>query len=232
VKIAICMSGEPRGLKYAHKNLKHTFERNFYDYTLFGFIPLGLDTSSDFVKYFPNAIVKLEKDSPIDISGVPRSHELGINPRKSKEHGAQMYAQQMNGWKQSNIIRKEYEEKNGVVFDFIIRCRPDITFTRYNAPDIKDMRKDTIYIPDFHHHDGWNDRFCIASNKVIDYYMNIIDVFHEDQSRANRAEIFLKYAILESNERLKKDGQEGFRVEKVDIGFNRIRTDGTELEDS
>ena len=163
MKIAICMSGEPRGLKYTHENLKHTFERNFRDYTLFGFIPLGLDTSSDFVKYFPNAIVKLEKDSHIDTSGVPQNHELGINPRKSKEHGAQMYAQQMNGWKQSNIIRKEYEEKNGVVFDFIIRCRPDITFTRYNAPDIKNMRKDTIYIPDFQYCTDNAGMICISA---------------------------------------------------------------------
>jgi hypothetical protein len=232
MKIAICMPGEPRGLKYIHENLKHTFEKYFYDYTIFGFIPLGLDASCDFATYFPNAVVKLEKDNPIDVSGVPNGHELGFNPRKNSEGGAQMYAQQISGWKQSNLIRKEYEEQHGVVFDFIIRCRPDVRFTRYNAPDIKDMRKDTIYIPDFHHHEGWNDRFCIASNKVIDYYMNIIDIFHEDQSKACRAETFLKYAMLQSNERLQKDGQEGFRVEKVDIGFNRIRTDGTELKDS
>ena len=208
MRTAICLSGEPRSLNLVHKNLKETFNKYFYHYTIFAFIP-KCNTSHQVEECLPDAIIQVREDEDIDDSLIPSNHRLASGPQR--------FLQQMNGWKGSNMMRKEYELANGVIFDFVIRCRTDVRFTS-SLPDLKDLSDHTLYIPSFHCFTGLNDRFCIGSPKVIDNYMDAIDIYYEDPTKLVHAEEFLKYCLQRSK----------CKIEKLDVRFNRVRENGEE----
>ena len=91
-------SGEPRSLNYTHESIRKFFNNNFENYDIFAYLPEG-QTSHQLEKYFPEAKIKITKDEFIDDSGIPKNHKF--------KTGKQRYLQQINGWKQSNLMRKE-----------------------------------------------------------------------------------------------------------------------------
>ena len=207
VKTAICFSGQPRSMQYTHQNLRKVFDDYFEDYDIFAHIPV-CSTDNQVLEYFPKAIVKIVPDQHIDESKI-----LGSRFKT----GPQRYLQQINGMKQVNLLRKQKEQADNFKYDFVIRCRMDVKFTT-SLPRLNTLSNERIYIPDFHHFGGINDRFCIGSSDLIDNYMNIIDTYFDEGIRNGHAETFLRYCLDKKNT----------KIELIDIRFNRVLEDGTE----
>jgi len=202
MRTAICMSGYSESIKYVKDNLKEYFDKYIGDYDVYAYVPTS-DQAWNIEHYFPNATVKIIDDQPIDERGIQGEFKTGV----------QRWLQQINGWKQSNLMRKE----SGIDYDFIIRCRPDV---RFRSPwfHIKNAKRDRVYIPHFHHWlGGINDRFCIAPPDLIDNYMNLIDHAMDRPHEAHHAESFLKSVLIHTNT----------PIELIPTYFDRIRSDGS-----
>lgn len=207
MKTAICMSGYSEPIRFVKDNLKEYFDKYIENYHIYAYVPPS-DQAWKLKEYFPNITVRVVEDQHIE--------EMGI--RGNFKTGVQKWLQQINGWKQSNLMRKE----SGVDYDFVIRCRPDIQF---KSPwfNLENAEQDRIYIPHFHHHGGINDRFCIAPPNLIDNYMNIIDEAIKNPNEVNyNAESFLKKCLKKTNT----------PIELVSIYFDRVRSKGKVIIDT
>jgi hypothetical protein len=112
-------------------------------------------------------------------------------------------------------MRKEKEKKENFKYDYVLRCRMDVLYT--SPVPQTEFKKDRIYIPNFHHHGGINDRFCLAPAELIDNYMNIIDMYFDNPSICTHAETFLMRCLLAQDT----------PIELIDLRFNRVREDGS-----
>tara|TARA_R100000005_G_C4988095_1_gene195928 strand:- start:283 stop:963 length:681 start_codon:yes stop_codon:yes gene_type:complete len=206
MKTAICMSGYPDALKFTHENLLDYFNKYIEDYDIYVYSP-ECDSAKNIEKYFTkNTTILIEKDQPIP--------EPRISNHRFKT-GIQAYLQQINGWKQSNELRKS----SGIKYDRVIRCRVDIAFNGA-WPKLSELPNDRIYIPNFHHHWGLNDRFCISSAEFIDNYMNIIDNISKNIQIFNHAETYLAASLAISNT----------PISLIDIDFCRYNGQGVNRE--
>ena len=110
MKTAICISGYPDALPFTYKNLLDYFDKYIKDYHIYVYSP-ECDSAKNIEKYFTkDTTILIEKDQPIP--------EPRISHHRFKT-GIQAYLQQINGWKQSNELRKS----SGVEYDRVIRCR-------------------------------------------------------------------------------------------------------------
>jgi len=209
MKVAICFSGEPRSLNYTHENIRQFLDDSFENYDIFGFIPF-CGTSGQLKEYFPESIIEMEMDKHIDDSKIPDANRFPVHS------GKQAYLQQINGWKMANLMRKKKEKEDNFSYDYVVRCRMDVKYTT-KMPNL-DLKKGKLYIPDFHHHTGINDRFCIGSGEIIDNYMNIIDLYHKNPSICTHAESFLLHCL-----KIQKTP-----IELISLKFNRVRENGDE----
>tara|TARA_Y100001937_G_scaffold53848_1_gene74338 strand:+ start:8134 stop:8829 length:696 start_codon:yes stop_codon:yes gene_type:complete len=204
MKTAICISGYSESLPHVKDNLKEYFDKYIGDYDVYAYVPPS-EHATKIKEYFPNATVKIEKDKPIDSKGIKGRFKTGV----------QRWLQQINGWKESNNMRKE----SGRDYDIVVRCRPDIDF---HSPwfHFKNAKLDRMYVPNFHHYGGINDRFCIAPPHLIDNFMNLIDEAMKQPQNANHAESFLKRVLIEKNT----------PIELVPIYFARVRKGGEVMQ--
>ena len=154
--------------------------------------------------------IEVKEDTYIDDTKIPSNNMF--------KTGTQRYLQQINGWKESNRMRKEYEKSKGFEYDWVIRSRIDVEY----VPSLPsgDYTQDFLYLPNFHHFGGVNDRFAMGSSKLMDKYLNIIDIYNENPKKCLHAECFLKYCL---------DYQKvPFKL--IDIRFMRVRDDGQKMK--
>ena len=206
-RVSVCFSGEPRSLNYTHESIRKFLDNNFGNYDVFAYLPEG-QTTDQLEQYFPEADILIKKDEYIDDTGIPTRHKF--------KTGKQRYLQQINGWKQSNMMRKEKESRDGFKYDYVVRSRMDVRYTKFDL-DL-DLKKGVLYIPDFHHFGGINDRFCFSDGETIDKYLNVIDLYHMNPKICTHAETWL----------LKCLKKQQATISLIDLRFNRIRQNGDE----
>jgi hypothetical protein len=169
-RIAVCMTGRCAGLNQTHPTIRGCLLNQIGDYDLFMFVPR--DSNSHLAEMLNPTVIRIEDD--------PQLHEgslvNGINCRLKT--GVQPYLQQLYGLKQCNQLRIEYEKENGIRYDFIIRCRPDLMFVK-PLDHLSLLDLSYVHVPDFHAYDGINDRFAIGCSEHMDIYMNKLDEFHD-----------------------------------------------------
>jgi hypothetical protein len=68
-----------------------------------------------------------------------------------------------------NVIRKEYEKRHNIAFDYMARVRPDMLFQE--DLDLSSIKDDTVYLPYTACFGGYNDRFAFGGRGVMDVYM-------------------------------------------------------------
>ena len=172
--------------------------------------------SYKFEKYFKEYTeLKIEPDKHIDISHISNHDQRGL----------QGYMQMLNGYFKVNEMRAQYQKKNDIKYDAVIRARLDVEFVD-EIPDIRNLDLQKMYIPNFHSWahvtqvGGCNDRFAIANVKNIEHYFKFDDgIQSKDLSKfledghSLHAESILYYNLLKN----KVD------IEKFDFKFARIR---------
>lgn len=207
MSVAILFSGAPRSLDTTHQNIRDTFDRAFDNYSIFAHVP-ECDTSWQVSEYFPEATVVVEPDSIIPDSAFKNA--------KFKT-GTQAYLQQLLGWQK--VYNLALTGQNH--FQMMVRCRMDILFTT-EIPHLTDLRPDVMYIPDFHHHGGVNDRFCISGCELMANYCSSFQIAMREPYKCTHAETFLSYCLA---------AQET-PVQFVNVKFDRVRQSGVRIDDT
>jgi len=220
MKVAICFSGQVRSLDVTFLSIENFLKESFEDYKIFAHIPKD-SSSYKFQDYFPKSTVLIEKDKRLFKTKLKTKqfrsveHKFG-NLRKARHaHMLQLY-----GIYKANELKKQYEVKHNDSFEWVLRCRSDLKFYSKKI-EINNLNNAYIHTPNFHQFSGINDRFVLSSSKNMDIFSNLFNfIKNEEVDGFNAETIFKNYLSVK-----KLINQE------IDIKFNRIRQDNTELQD-
>jgi hypothetical protein len=82
----------------------------------------------------------------------------------------------------SNELKKQYEEDNNIVFDWVIRMRTDSDF-KYDTLDMNSLTGE-LNIPEGEDwaSDSINDQFAIGTSSAMDLYSSLYENIHHTQS--------------------------------------------------
>jgi len=227
-KLAICLSGSLRSIEYCYTNfIEKILEPNINDYNIYLFYCIPNDSNIHKIKTitYKNTIIKI-----IDDIELPKINVIwGGNPSncikdKNSTGGIKGFLYQLQNLQESYFMVLEFEKKNNIKFDIILRSRHDIYFKEKIL--LKEYYiKDKIFVPLFHCFQGINDRFAFGSVNVMSVYMNsytnIYNKIYENINICN-AEKYMMLNLLNNN----------IKYEKLkNILFNRIRIDGSMSKD-
>lgn len=221
MKIAVCFSGQLRSLEHTHKNLINFLEKSFGSYQTFAHIPYDKN-SNKFSEYFKKATVVIEKDPKIRKTKLKNKqfetvkHKFGSLKKSKIAHMQQLY-----GIYRSNVLKTEYEIKNNIKFDWVVRCRSDLLFYN-NYLDLTTLNKEKIFTANFHHYGGINDRVVIGSSKNMDVFSNLYIHIQKHKVSGFNAENIFKNYLTDMN----------ISTDTINtLSFNRVRHNGDELHD-
>jgi hypothetical protein len=160
-KIAICITGIDRTLKFCLNVLKE----NLINYNNQEFYIIGLITTKDNeIDKTDFNVLKINKDIEL-----PKLSYQQFKYKAKRDQHIQCYYQ-LKDLYEVNKLRIDYEIKNDINFDYIIRYRTD--FNLLSKVNLADLNSNTIYIPNGHDHTGYNDRFAIGDRNVMNIYFN------------------------------------------------------------
>ena len=222
MNIAVCFSGQLRSIELTYKNINKFLNNNFEDYKIFAHIPENKKINQQFDQYFQDSLYIIEKDPYIRKTKLKNSQFKSVkNKFKSLRKAKIAHMQQLYGIFKCNELKKEYEAKNNLVFDWVLRCRSDLMFYDSNI-DLSKMNNKYLYTPNFHNWSGINDRFIISSSENMNTFADLYNYILQNEIDGFNAEsIFKNYLDAKSIE-----------LREVNtVRFNRVRADGVELQD-
>ena len=187
MKIALCISGQPRnvyrGIENILQNMKFDFDvfahawwdRKSHEITFKKRLWNGVDDEvSDFVqndwvsKMYDNFDVKkivLEEQKQFDILQIFEQRKLKFT------NVFNVYSGLCSVFK-CNELKKKYEFENNFKYDFVIRTRFDFGLSK--SLDIDNYIDNVIHAPnDNSHNYGFNDQFAIGSSHNMDIYSDV-----------------------------------------------------------
>ena len=221
MNIAVCFSGQLRSIELTYKNINKFLNNNFEDYKIFAHIPENKKINQQFDQYFQDSLYIIEKDPNIRKTKLKNSQFKSVkNKFKSLRKAKIAHMQQLYGIFKCNELKKEYEAKNNLVFDWVLRCRSDLMF--YDSDiDLSKMNNKYLYTPNFHNWSGINDRFIISSSENMNTFADLYNYILQNEIDGFNAEsIFKNYLDAKSIE-----------LREVNtVRFNRVRADGVELQ--
>ena len=187
MKIALCISGQPRNV---HRGIENILQNMNFDLDVFCHSWWDKDSSKQTFKKTlwdgrEDEVSELVKNDwmselyeKLDVKKLfieKQKHFIipeEFEKRKLKfTNTFSVYSSLYSVFK-CNELKKEYEIENNFIYDFVIRTRFD--FGLSEMININNFKKDIIYAPnDNSHNYGFNDQFAIGSSKDIDIYSNV-----------------------------------------------------------
>jgi len=219
MKVAICLSGQPRDIEKTLDNIKNNWlnynQLDFFIHTWKGkkdniYRP---DTPMDICKNDLNIILeKLDPKSFLieepkkfdkkyrDSMNWPCYHSTK-NPNPSQNIQSMFYS-----IFQANRLKKQYEEDHNFIYDCVIRCRFDYFFEKkYNLPNFDLSMLNTK--SDCQHTDyAINDHLALSNSYNMDIYSNMfhnLDTYYNMGIEFN-PEVMLGYHINYNNIKVTK----------------------------
>ena len=180
MKIALCLSGQPRGLETAHRFVKKNLLSK-WDVKVFCHV--WHDPGKEMPQLWLYQPEKTEVEEPIkpDLRKYTRVPPPQPN-WKVKDPALSTYAQFYSLMKANNL-KRQYEKENNMMFDWVIRSRYDFALNTEIPFDTLDSSK--LYIPNCRRtpeRDFGNDQFAFSSSRNMDKYCNVfnrIDEFYD-----------------------------------------------------
>ena len=212
-RVAVCMSGRCLGLARTHRNLRRNLLERLPAYDLFMFVPA--DDKADLATLLNPTVLKALPDQPIDEGRLRNGQNCLIKV------GVQRYLQQLHGLQACDRLRRRYAQANGIRYDAVIRCRPDVLFEA-PLPDLGQLDLNYLHVPDFHMYEGVNDRFAIGNPDHMAIYMNKRDAFetyvHDWAAGPSQAPPVTAEMFTAGHLR-----QHAIPVRRLHVRFNRVR---------
>jgi hypothetical protein len=159
MKIALCLSGQPRSYtkayEYLNENLFSRFDVDVFMHTWY----------YDFFDY--NSLLALYEPKKVKIE-----HKLKCELDESRRYSKYNVYSSLHSIKQSSILFESYEAENKFTYDWVIRSRFD--FALNLIPDFNSFDKKRIYAPPSVREEIINDQFCICSSENMKIYSDAI----------------------------------------------------------
>ena len=210
MRIAICISGQPRYLEegyfFINKYLSNYdvdfFIHTWWDESYVGndFLFTNIERDSRYDKDTINKITKYYKPKGLIIEK-QKKFEISNDVDYGGLHPLSTYSM-FYSIKCSNGLKKKYEYENDFKYDLVIRTRFDIVINHFNL-NLKDLDSDYFYLGGEIHRGGQinvpNDQFCISSSKNMDYYSDLYDNLENYIKEGHRVivgEQLLKYHLI------------------------------------
>ena len=181
MRVAVCISGQPRsykiGYQFIKRNIIDTANVDVFCHTTWN---SDKDAFPDLSIYKPKAMMIEEPLTP-DLSKYTRVPPPSPN-WKVKNPALSVYSLLYSVYK-SNQMKKQYEERNGFTYDWVIRIRYD--FALNARIPFKDLDNSKLYIPNCRMtpaRDFGNDQFAFSSSSNMDKYadaFNHIDEYYD-----------------------------------------------------
>jgi hypothetical protein len=179
MKIALCLSGQPRGLATAFQYVKKNL-LDKHDVTVF-FHTWNNVSETEILKLYTNSQLWLtEPPQDPDLSKYTRVPPPQPN-WKVKNPALSTWAQ-FYSLNKANTLKIKYEREFGV-FDWVIRSRFD--FALNTEIPFEELDNSKLYIPNCRmtpNRDFGNDQFAFSSSRNMDKYCNVfnrIDEFYD-----------------------------------------------------
>lgn len=190
MKIALCLSGIPRGV-YCHELVMKL--ARLYEVYLFMYYWLDADKArvhsfngKPFFPMNPNSFafpgVELYYQGDYFEKYIPefqkRFDQIDVEKRNRKDLGifGMTYGIYM-----ANLMREEYEYKNNMQFDCVFRIRFESGIRDVPGPEkwwiLSDYDMNHLWIPDINvdSHTGMSDQFAYSNSKIMSYYSRVYD---------------------------------------------------------
>lgn len=180
MRVAVCISGQPRSYKIGHQFL----EKNILERDVDVFCHTAWERGNEFPDlsiYNPKAILIEEPLKP-DLSKYTRVPPPQPN-WKVKDPAMSTYCQAYSIYK-ANELKGAYEKLNGFKYDWVVRIRYDFAINSKIPWSILDNSK--LYIPNCRmtpNRDFGNDQFAFSSSDNMDKYAETflhIDNFYDE----------------------------------------------------
>jgi len=101
----------------------------------------------------------------------------------------------------ANQLKKDYENENNFIYDYVIRIRPDLIIKESLPNYIFTENKNIIYFPyisKIFSYYGYPDFFAISNSKLMDIYADIFKYLLDNTNKCNVSETLL-YKYLNTN---------------------------------
>lgn len=196
-QVAICISGQIRMFDQTKTSLIEYILKPLQNLgfvvKIFAHFPKEESSFLDQdASFFDSFISEIEPD--LDISFFQNVE--GIMERKWNKSPIQSYLKQLRSIYMSNQLKIEYEMKNQMKFDWVIRTRFDNEFLN-NIENLLFCDNSYFYFPKHDNWMGYNDRFCYSSSENMDFYSdkwNFITNYYNEVGNLH-PESFLKWWI-------------------------------------
>ena len=180
MKIALCLSGQPRGLATAFQYVKKNL-LDKHDVTIFAH--LWQDSTKDLAPLWMYNPKKFELEQPMNPDLTKYTRVPPPQPNwKVKNPALSTYAQFYSLMKANNL-KREHEKEFDMTFDWVIRSRFD--FALNTEIPFAELDNTKLYIPNCRmtpNRDFGNDQFAFSSSRNMDKYCNVfnrIDEFYD-----------------------------------------------------
>lgn len=167
MKLALCLSGQPRSHKLAYQYIRHNLlNSNDVDVFIHTWKP---EDPEEFGRLF-SELYRNYQPKDIELEHKLPEH-VGENMHvPNLSHPAYGCLSMFYSIYKSNNLRKQYELSTGTKYDFVIRSRFD--FALNVSINYRTLKRDRIYISkDVEDGDSlFNDQFAISSPEIMDLY--------------------------------------------------------------
>ena len=153
MNVALCISGLVRTLDQCVESMsKYLIE------------PTGADVFVNVWEEDPNKEkVSLLKPVVVNVAKMP-NWNMDRNDRIPIANNPMFF-----GISMCNVLRQNYERKNDMQYDWVIRARADEMFYE-GIEDLNTLDRKFMYFPNFNNYYGLNDRFAFSSPELMDIY--------------------------------------------------------------
>jgi len=170
MRTAICCAGTGRCIDYTIENLQ---ENLFYDDSVDVYLYLTKENNTNYVKEkflnISNINIFINKEDHIPIDNIKFQYNWPPSIQTDYNKGRQIYVQMLR----SRYILGQLINLNSVKYDRVLFSRIDVVYEKpiFNILDTLDIDDETIYVPNFHHWGGINDRFAYSTHSgMVDYF--------------------------------------------------------------
>lgn len=226
MKTAICCAGTGRCIDHTIDNLKQNL---FYDHSTDIYLYLTSTENTDYVKKqfedVPNINIYTNREDHIPIEHIKFRHNWPPSIQTDYNKGRQIYVQMLR----SRCILGGLVNLQSTKYDRILFSRIDVVYEQpvFDILDSLSIDDNTIYVPNFHHWGGINDRFaCSTQDGMIDYFnlYNYIDILVKDKHVFHAESTLLQY-MNDINKHVKQCGVRFCRIRngKLHDKFNSLK---------
>lgn len=203
MKIAICISGFPRIMKFTYPYFKKYIldELEHYDIFYSGYMDIDNNLlESDIIslynpkKYFIREYNESVKNEILNLYADITKEIINIQPPTNPDN---LLSQYYNIWK-SNDLKNQHEKEYNISYDIVFRIRTDYYF--YKCPTKKELEiKNAICIPaNGWDHGGYTDGFAFGESRLMNIYSNLffnINKYNIENKQIFHPEKMLKYHL-------------------------------------